>query len=518
MLPLSLPESTRTDAAALVTDGGKTITYRALGRMLGVPLRLLESPDKALVALLVDRSLDSVLAYLTSLSLGHACGFFGSLPREAHKWITEVYQPEFVVSAPGDGEGLSPSAGAYQPVGSLPGGSVVWRRSAPGDEIIGADLALLLATSGSTGSPVMVRLSRANLEANASAIVAALGIRPADRAITSLPLSHCYGLSVLNSHLSAGASVVITPDRVLSARFWRTVARNDVTSFAGVPVIYETLHGRRFDFSRFPALTTLTQAGGPLADDLVRYFVELMERRDGQFWVMYGQTEATARITCLPPRECKRQPGAVGRVVPGGHLWIEDPAGAALPDGERGAIFYSGPSVMLGYARSRADLAQGDVMGGKLETGDIGYLRDGYLFLTGRAKRIVKAMGVRVALDQIEVAFRSAGRAAAVRGAGETIVVFTEGQLSEHDDMVAGLRRRLGLPPGVLTVRQIGEIPVTRSGKTDYQALSARALTLADGEARPLRNGSAAAAGPGRSRRSADRQEAWNDHAVAKRH
>jgi acyl-CoA synthetase (AMP-forming)/AMP-acid ligase II len=478
MLPLSLHRRTRTKAIALVTESGHAITYRALLRALSVPLRLLEFHDKALVAVFADRNLDSILAYLASLSLGHACGFFGSLPQDAQEWLTEVYQPEFVVHAPGIGEGLSPSLGVYKPVGSLPRGGVVWRRSAPSDEIIGADLALLLATSGSTGSPLLVRLSGANLEANASAIVAALGITSADRAITSLPLSHCYGLSVLNSHLAAGASVVVTPDRVLSARFWRTVARNDVTSFSGVPVIYETLYGRRFDLTGFPSLTRLTQAGGPLAHDLVRYFAELMERRDGQFWVMYGQTEATARITCLPPREWKRRPGAVGRVVPGGQLWVEDPAGTVLPDGERGAVFYSGPSVMLGYARFRADLAKGDVTGGKLATGDIGYLRDGYLYLTGRAKRIVKILGFRVELDQIEAAFRAAGPAAAVKGAGETIVVFTERRLSEHDGILAWLLRQLSLPPGLLTLRQIGEIPVTRSGKADYQALAARALEV----------------------------------------
>jgi acyl-CoA synthetase (AMP-forming)/AMP-acid ligase II len=332
---------------------------------------------------------------------------------------------------------------------------------------------------------MVVRLSQANLEANASAIVEAMGIRSEDRAVTSLPLSHGYGLSVLNSHLAAGASVVVCADRVLSTRFWRSVSRNEVTSFAGVPVIYETLHGRRFDLTRFPSLATLTVSGGPLAHDFVRYFAELMERGGGQFWLCYGQTEATARITCLPPREWRQRPGSVGRVIPGGSLRVEGTAGAALADGERGAIVYSGPAVMLGYAQTRADLGGGDVMGGSVMTGDLGYLRDGFLYLTGRAKRIVKVFGFRVELDQIEAAFRPAGPAAAVRGTGETIVVFTERHRDEHDEIRAGLLRQLSLPPGVLALRQIRRIPMTRLGKTDYQSLTAVALTVPVADSAP---------------------------------
>jgi acyl-CoA synthetase (AMP-forming)/AMP-acid ligase II len=472
MLPLPLHCRSHNNAVALVAAGGRRISYHDLYQMLGEVGRLLDCPDRALVAIFVDRDLDSVVAYLATLSLGHACGFFGALPAVAREVLIETYQPEFVVRAPDD-DGLPvPGRGDYRPVGRLRGGAVVWRRTSTSAGGIAADLALLLATSGSTGSPVVVRLSWANLRSNAMAIVAALGITAADRAITSLPLSHCYGLSVLNSHLAAGASVVICPDRVLGTRFWRSVARDDVTSFAGVPVIYEALHGRHFDLTRFPALSTLTYSGGPLAPDVVGYFAELMERRGGQFWVMYGQTEATARITCLPPQQWRQRPGSVGRVVPGGRLWIEDPGGAVLPEGEHGAVIYAGPAVMLGYARSRGDLGTGDVLRGKLATGDLGYLREGYLYLTGRAKRIAKVLGFRVELDQVEAAFGVAGPAAAVRGAGETIVVFAEGQQGELAEIRAALLRQLSLPPGVLALRPVREIPVTRSGKPDYQALS----------------------------------------------
>jgi acyl-CoA synthetase (AMP-forming)/AMP-acid ligase II len=473
---LSLSLQTGSDATALVLPGGRAVSYRELPAMLCEPQRLLDSKAKALICVFADRDPGSVAAYLASLSLGQACGFFGPLPPQARERLVRSYQPEFVVHPPESG-GPPSWLADYCAMGRLPGGAVVSRRLAPSDGTLASDLALLLATSGSTGSPTVVRLSWSNIESNATAIMQAIGIGPAARAITSLPLSHCYGLSVLNSHLTAGASVVISAEPVLSTRFWRLVSGQAVTSFAGVPVIYQTLHGRGFDLAAFPSLSTLTHSGGPLTVGLASYFGDVMESRGGQFWMMYGQTEATARIACLPPTELRQRPGSVGRVIPGGRLWIEDTDRTVVPDGEPGAVLYSGPGVMMGYADHRADLGRCDAAGGRLATGDLGYLQDGYLYLTGRAKRIVKVQGLRIALDQIEAEFGVVGPAAAVRGQDETIVVFTVGHHRRHDDVLAGLVGRLGLPPGALTLRQIEDIPRLRSGKPDYEALRRLALT-----------------------------------------
>ncbi|MGH3201153.1 MAG: AMP-binding protein [Streptosporangiaceae bacterium] len=469
---LSLHERAHGDRPALVADAEGRLTYRDLRRVVSQSRPLFEGRDKALVAVFCDRDLDSVTAYLASLAQGHACGFFGDVAEPVQTSLVATYQPEFVVHSP---RTVAPGwlgPDDYHPCGFLPGGAVVHRRKGASEGTIFGDLALLLATSGSTDNPKVVRISQANLEANAVSIVAALGIDAAERAITSLPLSHCYGLSVLNSHLVAGASIAVCADRVLSTRFWRTVAGNAVTSFAGVPAVYELLRARRFDPALYPSLTTLTQAGGQLSGDHIGHYADLMERQGGFFWVMYGQTEATARITCLPAVNWRSRPGSVGRVIPGGRLGIEDPDGVPLPDGQQGAIVYYGPNVMLGYAQSRADLAQGDLLGGRLVTGDLGYLLDGYLYLTGRAKRIVKILGYRVELDQVEMAFAAAGPARAVRGDGENIVVFVEGPGDQYEAVRRQLCGQLGLPPGVLTVRPVEAIPVTRTGKADYGALT----------------------------------------------
>lgn len=470
---LSLHDRAHSDRVALVGDADHRLTYRDLWRTVNESRHLFDCPDKALVAIFRDRDLDSATAYLTCLAQGHACGFFGEVPEPVQTAVVETYQPEFVVAGRLDRDD-------YRQAGFLPGGAAVHRRRRASDGAIFGGLALLLATSGSTDSPKVVRISQANLEANAASIMTALGIDAAERAITSLPLSHCYGLSVLNSHLVAGASVAVCADRVLSTRFWRSVAGNAVTSFAGVPAVYELLRARRFDPARYPSLTTLTQAGGRLSADHIGYYADLMERRGGFFWVMYGQTEATARITCLPPAEWRSRPGSVGRVIPGGRVRVEDPHGMPLPDGQPGSIVYHGPNVMLGYAQSRADLAQGDLLGGRLVTGDLGYLLDGYLYLTGRTKRIVKILGYRVELDQVETAFATAGPARAVQGDAENIVVFVEDLHDRHEGIRRQLCGQLGLPPGVLTVRPVQAIPLTRTGKADYGALTRLAASAAN--------------------------------------
>jgi acyl-CoA synthetase (AMP-forming)/AMP-acid ligase II len=319
------------------------------------------------------------------------------------------------------------------------------------------DLAVLLATSGSTGSPKLVRLSRQAVLANATAIASALAIGPDDVAPTSLPLYYSYGLSVLNSHLAAGASVVLTDAGLLERSFWAQLDTHRCTSLAAVPYQYEMLRRLRFDPAEHATLTTLTQAGGRLRPELITQFAAKAER----FFVMYGQTEATARMTVLPPHLLTAKPGSVGPAIPGGHLSCED-----------GEIVYHGPNVMMGYAENAADLALGDGLGGVLRTGDLGHLDDeGFLHITGRLKRIAKVFGVRVSLDDVERALRDCGPVAATSG-DDRVTVWAEGLDSAA---CVTLARRLGselrLHWSGFDVRPVDRLPLLATGKIDYTAL-----------------------------------------------
>jgi acyl-CoA synthetase (AMP-forming)/AMP-acid ligase II len=321
------------------------------------------------------------------------------------------------------------------------------------------DLALLLPTSGSTGDPKLVRLSAAAVLANAGQIADSLGITGHDVAITTLPFFYSYGLSVLHSHLLRGATVVLERTGIVRRDFWDAVTEHGVTSAAFVPSQYEMLRRLRFDPARYPTLRTLTQAGGRLRAEAVTEFADKMAAVGGRLFVMYGQTEAAPRMATLPPDRLAEKVGSVGIALPGGRFTIENDE-----------VVYRGPNVMMGYAETAADLARGDELAGVLHTGDLGRLDDeGFLFITGRTKRMAKVFGVRINLDDVERNFA----VAAVAG-DDRLAVFAEG-LSDHDTRAlrSKIAEWLGAHFTGVAVYRIDALPLLPNGKVDYRALEA---------------------------------------------
>jgi acyl-CoA synthetase (AMP-forming)/AMP-acid ligase II len=340
--------------------------------------------------------------------------------------------------------------------------------------VLHPELALLLPTSGSTGSPKLVRLSAAALEANAGAIAQGLELTLADRAITSLPLSYAYGLSVLNSHLWAGASVVLSGASALERNFWDAARDHQCSSFAGVPYTYQMLQRLGLDKLAPPSVRVLTQAGGRLDPRLVQSFHEQMAARGGRFFVMYGQTEAVARIAILPAERLPEKLGSVGRAVPGGELRIDEQAAPPGSPAGVGEVLYRGPNVMWGYAECASDLARGDELRGELRTGDLGYLdAEGLLFITGRSKRMGKLFGVRVNLDDIESMVREHGPAAVTDGGDRLLLFCAFGDAEALAALQRELAARLRVHRSGLELRRIEELPLLASGKVDYQRLPA---------------------------------------------
>jgi acyl-CoA synthetase (AMP-forming)/AMP-acid ligase II len=319
------------------------------------------------------------------------------------------------------------------------------------------DLALLLTTSGSTGNPKLVRLSRTAVLTNAEQIAEALEIDGNEVAITTLPLFYSYGLSVLNSHLIRGATVVLERTGIMQRTFWNAAVEHQVTSMAFVPSQYEMLRRLRFDPAKYPALRTLTQAGGRLRTERVTEFAEKMATVGGRLFVMYGQTEAGPRMATLPADRLADKLGSVGRVLPGGEFTISDDE-----------VVYHGANVMMGYAETGADLAKGDEQGGVLRTGDLGRLDDeGFLFITGRLKRMAKIFGVRINLDDVEKNFP----VAAVAG-DDRLVVFVV-DLDDERALRSKIAEWLGTHHTGVVVHRIEALPLLPNGKTDYRALEA---------------------------------------------
>ena len=368
------------DRAALVTPAG-TVTYTELAaRVAGVADRL--GPTRRLVLVAGANDVDPIVTYLAALSAGHP-----------------------VILVPGDNPGnLAAVRDAYDPDVVHDAAGLVERRDGTAHELH-PSLALLLSTSGSTGSPKLVRLSAENVEANAAAIANYLGIRPEDVAATTLPMHYCYGLSVINSHLLAGASLLLTSLSVVDACFWEQFRTHRATTLAGVPYTYDLLDRVGFADMDLPSLRYVTQAGGRLAPGRVRRYAELGRRRGWDLFVMYGQTEATARMAYLPPDLALRSPSAIGVPVPGGSFSLEPlPEMPLARDGvvDVGELVYDGPNVMLGYAETPADLALGRVVG-SLRTGDVARrTADGLYEVIGRRSRFAKVFGLRIDLDEVE--------------------------------------------------------------------------------------------------------------------
>lgn len=340
------------------------------------------------------------------------------------------------------------------------------------------DLALLLSTSGSTGSPKLVRQSRGNVLSNAQAIASYLNIGSGDRPVTSLPLHYTYGFSVLSSHLQVGATLLVTDRSVMEKTFWTFIKEAGATSLAGVPYTYQMLKRLGFLRANPGALRTLTQAGGKLSEALVREFAEFAACKGIDFYVMYGQTEATARMSYVPAARALEKAGSIGVAIPGGELFLVDPTGGEITAADvQGELSYRGPNVTMGYAEQRADLSKGDERHGTLRTGDLAFRdADGYYYITGRLSRMAKLFGKRVSLDDLEQICMGLVAEAACTGAEDRVTVWiTDGQ--HQATLPRLLADRTAIHPSAYQVRVIGSLPRTPAGKTDYQLLLSEVLS-----------------------------------------
>jgi acyl-coenzyme A synthetase/AMP-(fatty) acid ligase len=441
---------------AIFTGGGDlALTHADLRREVADWRHRLSHNDPQLVFLFCRNAPETVCALLGAVAAGHAVALLDSMaPADVSRRLVDHYQPDILIGAPGSsgaGEVLVLRQSGLQPL---------WSRS-------GA--IVLLSTSGTTGSPKFVRLSAASLAANARQISAALGIGPDDVALAHLPIHYSYGLSVVTSHLLSGAAVHLWSESITVPEFWAAADRVGGSHMPGVPFHYNFLARANIPALAPQSLRNFTQAGGPLDLRLQMKLHAMIDSLGGRFYVMYGQTEAGPRITTLPHERLPEKLGSVGPALSGGRITVLGGDGAPLSSGASGAVIYEGPNVMLGYAENRADLGRGDDMKGRLETGDIGYLdAEGFLFLTGREKRISKLYGLRINLADVEARF-GATDVAALEGR-DKIILFTPDPDRVRAELSA-IAAAYKLPTASFSVRGLSELPRLASGKTDYQAL-----------------------------------------------
>jgi len=340
------------------------------------------------------------------------------------------------------------------------------------DYTINNDLALLLTTSGSTGSPKLVRLSNKNIYSNAESIAKYLGIMSADRPITTMPFSYSYGLSIINSHLLKGASIILTDATLMDRSFWEIFKGNNATTFGGVPYIYEMLKKLRFERMNLPSLKYITQAGGKLSMKLSAEFADICADKEIEFYVMYGQTEATARMSYLPWEYAHTKIGSIGIAIPGGKFWLEDENKNVIKKNNTiGELVYQGDNVTMGYAESCFDLQNDDENNGILHTGDLAKMDpDGFYYITGRMKRFLKMYGNRINLDEIEELIKTAGYDCVCAGTDDNLKIYIT-EPDDKDRIISYIAKRTGINRAGFSFVHIDKIPRNDSGKVQYSAL-----------------------------------------------
>lgn len=461
---------THPERVAAIDDTGAHITYGQLARLANT-IRL-AAPHRRLVLCLCSNTLGSLAGYAAFVDNRVVPVMVSaSLDLAMIRRLVELYRPALV---------WTPQA-FVPPLGDLVTGAPLLEthryallKTAHEPVQLHDDLALLLSTSGSTGSPHFVRQSYANLAANAASIVDYLGITADERPITTLPMEYSYGLSIINSHLVAGATVLVTTRTLVEKDFWSFFKRERATSFGGVPYTYAMLKRLRVFAMDLPSLTTMTQAGGRLDPEHHREFAEHARATGRRLFVMYGQTEATARMAYLPPERTLDKCGSIGIAIPGGELSLIDAHGAVITEPEiTGELVYRGPNVSLGYADSADDLERGDDNRRELVTGDMARRdADGFYYIVGRKKRFIKIFGNRVNLDELEQLIHSGfpGKDIACIGRDDQVVIVCVDDAA-GPDIRRFIAAKTGLHPSAFVVTTVAAIPKSGAGKTLYAEL-----------------------------------------------
>ncbi|EGM78221.1 acyl-CoA synthetase (AMP-forming)/AMP-acid ligase II [Rheinheimera sp. A13L] len=441
------------EAIALRLPDGTNISYLELAKIVDQYSATLNKllPEHFLLALRFSSTLSAVVAYLAALRSGKALLLLAPDLSDSHSLaLVERLQIAAVIQ----------SSGEIQLTGH--------------QHLVRPDCALLLSTSGSSGSPKSVMLSLENIEANARAICAYLPIESTDTAITALPLHYSYGLSVLNSHLFKGASILLTEAPLMSKEFWQQTRDFHISSLHGVPFSYQLYRQLRLERMPRPALRYLTQAGGKLNSSLTDYVQQLASSLQKPVYLMYGQTEATARIAYLPPELIQQHADCIGVAIPEGELLLRDPVTKALiiDDLLEGELCYRGPNVMLGYANCADDLTSSSALT-ELNTGDLAErLPNGLYRIVGRLSRFLKIQGKRLQLDHLEQQLCALVDPVCCTGNDDLLVVaYTQQEPALAEQIQLLLREQLQLHPALYKVLQLPTLPRLSNGKADYQAL-----------------------------------------------
>lgn len=451
---------------AIITDNGEQFSYGDISHFSGTIQQVIK--NRCLVFCLSGNTVGSVMGYVSFLSSSIVPVMLDAKINNGFlKSLINDYRPQYLWMPYGR---LNEFEG-YKVVFSKHNYTLV-KLEEENYFQLHPDLAMLLTTSGSTGSPKFVRISYENLKVNTASIISYLSIDEKERAITTLPMWYSYGLSVINSHLSTGAALLLTSKTMVEKVFWDFFKSNEGSSLSGVPHTFNILKNIRFAQMELPSLRTITQAGGKLSDDLNKYISEYAFNSGKRFFVMYGQTEATARMSILPSDLIFEKFGSVGSPLQGSEFCLIDGNGREIEEADViGELVYKGKNVSMGYAVSGNDLIKDDENNGVLLTGDLAKKdRDNFYYITGRKSRYIKLYGHRLNLDETEILLEQIISECACVGRDDKLSVYItdRSRLSEVKNYLSG---KTGINSNAFSVEHCEEIPKNAFGKINYSIL-----------------------------------------------
>lgn len=454
---------------AIIDEFGNSLSYGQLNQEAKEFAN--KTGKRCLVFCLCRNEIGSILGYTAFLNNGIVPVMINShLEENLLKNLFETYQPSFIW-LPKDQltefPGMKQVHEAYD--------YCLLKTDCEKEYPLYDELALLITTSGSTGSPKLVRQSYTNILDNATSIANYLKLNDTERPITTLPMNYVYGLSIINSHFLVGATLLLTDKTLMQKEFWKFFKEAEATSFGGVPYTYEMLDKLRFYRMDLPSLRTMTQAGGKITPELHEKFAAYAKEKQKNFVVMYGAAEATSRMGYLPPEKAVEKKGSMGIPIPGGKFRLIDENGKEVTTPKTtGELVYEGKNVTLGYAECGEDLIKGDERHGILETGDMAQFdEDGYYFIVGRKKRFLKIYGNRVNLDEVDRMIKGEFNniEVACSGKDDHLYIFlTDEKLAEP--VKAFVVEKTKLNQVAFKTIVITEIPKNDSGKTLYKELA----------------------------------------------
>lgn len=447
---------------AAIDDSGASVSYGDLTDFSGEFFQVIS--NRTLIFILAENTIGSMAGYIASLS-GKIVPLLlsSNIDQALLENLVNVYQPGFLWVPKRLESGFS-----YNPIFERYDYVLLKTGCNPFD--LHPDLSLLLTTSGSTGSPKLVRHSYSNVECNAKNVAELFALNLSERPVAMLPMNYTMGLSLITSHLFAGSFVLLTKKSLTDREFWSFIRGHKATSFTGVPYSFEVLNKLRFFNMDLPDLKLLSQGGGKLGDDLFKKYAEYALSKGKKFIATYGQTEGTARMAYLKPEFAITKTGSIGKAIPGGQLLLIDEEGKEIIENEAvGELVFKGCNVTFGYAFEGKDLIKGDENMGVLKTGDIARRdADGYYFIIGRRSRFLKLYGIRIGLDESEQMIKAAFDTDCLCTGNDEKMIVRITNREKKDAIYNYLIEKTGLFHSAVETVVVDEIPRNEHGKSIY--------------------------------------------------